>query len=708
MIETERSSRIEELREYYLNNSPMSINKNLVCWKCHRSLMLYNEGWEKSAWSADTVRLRRSAAEAYMLENTTPIIIPGELIVGQPDFSYFSDEEKTRYDEYIKTEQIMPIKRGRADHFAPDYQLLLDVGINGMLKITEDELNKIDVCDGSCAERYEYFLCCKTELEGLLKMCDSYARYARELANNSEGNQKKEYKELYEVLKQVPANPARTFREALQSIHMFTWSLYGIYSYGKPDVYLLPYYKRDIENGVLTPEGAQELIDCFFLQSIPNMSSWAAEGLMLGGRDENGNIVENELTWHFLTAIEHTHIPDPNVGFCVTDETSDEILHYATKLITDGHCQPQIWNSDEVTRSMLRNGFDEKAANMFTLSTCVETTPIGCSGISITSSYINLLQIFLDSFNKCDNSFDFEQVFDCFERGMNEYFKKIIIQENLWQLERGRNSTDPMRVSMLVHDCIKRGKSNDCGGAIYNTLEPNILGMQNTTESLNVIKRLVFDEKFLTIEEFQKILSSNYVGHESLLLKIRNKTTHFGTGDPQINALAKKVADSVLKAFEPMTTVRGAKVIPGAFSYREHEIQGRTTPASPDGRKSGEPLNDGSCPVQGYDNLGPTLSLASTVSWEPSRFLGGTSVNVKINKGVEPKKIAALIKGYLKTHGSQLQFNIVDTETLIEAQKNPDMYRDLIVRIGGYSDFFVTIPKRLQDEIISRSANETI
>ena len=173
MIKTERSSRIEKLREYYLNNSPMSINKNLVCWKCHRSLMLYIEGWEKNAWSADTVRLRRSAAEAYMLENTKPIIIPGELIVGQPDFSDFSDEEKTRYDEYIKTEHIMPIKRGRADHFAPDYQLLLDVGINGMLKITEDELNKIDVCDGSCAERYEYFLCCKTELEGLLKMCDS-------------------------------------------------------------------------------------------------------------------------------------------------------------------------------------------------------------------------------------------------------------------------------------------------------------------------------------------------------------------------------------------------------------------------------------------------------------------------------------------------------------------------------------------------------
>ena len=244
-----------------------------------------------------------------------------------------------------------------------------------------------------------------------------------------------------------------------------------------------------------------------------------------------------------------------------------------------------------------------------------------------------------------------------------------MIQENLWQLERGRNSTDPMRISVLVHDCIARGKSNDCGGARYNQLEPNILGMSNTIESLNVIQKLIFEEKRITVEELKNALASNYEGQEELLLKIRNQTTHFGTGDAAANTLAKRVADSVLNAFAPMTTVRGAKVIPGAFSYREHELQGKTTPASPDGRKYGMPLNDGSCPVQGYDNLGPTLSLISTTSWEPSRFLGGTSVNVKLNQGIEPDKIAALIRGYLKTHGSQLQFNIVNAQTLIDAQK---------------------------------------
>ena len=702
-----KSNRIDKLREYYLTHSKMSIDKKLTCWKCHRSLALYVEGWEKNS-DAPTVRMRRSLAEAYMLKNTKPVILPNELIVGQPCFDDFSEEEQKRYDEIKKYSMIMPALKGRADHLALDYTLLLEKGVIGIIDILNKKIEEINLCDGSQIERYEFFTCCKIELTGLLEMCDAYAKKAKELADISQGKQREEYYELYEVLSQVPAKPARTFREALQSIQTFTWSLYGIYSFGKPDVYLLPYYKNDIQSGRLTPFEAQELIDCFFLLSVPNMSSWAAEGLMLGGRDFDGNIVENELTWHFLTAIEHTHLPDPNVGFCVTEKTSDEILDYASKLIVEGHCQPQMWNSDEVSRSMRNYGFDRAASNMFTLSTCVEITPIGCSGVSITSPYINLLQIFLESFDKCDDTCGFEDIFAKFQEEFRSQAKNAILKENLYQLERGRNCTDPMRISVLINDCIARGRSNDNGGAVYNQIEPNILGMQNTTESLNVIKELVFDEKRLTVNEFKKILADNYEGNEELLLYIRNKIRHFGMGDKETNAIEKRVADFVLEVFSKMTTVRGASVIPGAFSYMEHERYGRYTKASPDGRKAGNPLNDGSCPVQGYDSLGPTVSIASTVSWEPSRFLGGTTVNVKLNSGIAPEKISSLVRGYLKTHGVQLQFNVVDTKTLLDAQKNPQAYKDLLVRIGGYSDFFVSIPKSLQDEIISRSVNKTI
>lgn len=570
-----KSERVARLREYYLTHSKMSLDKGLVCWKCHRSLMLYIEGWEANVWNTDTARLRRSAAEAHMLANTRPIILPGELIVGQPDFTDFTPKEEQRYRACLEKEKMMPPKRGRADHLAMDYSLLLDEGIEGILARLEKEMAALTPGDGAATPRYEFLLCCKIELEGLLELCRAYARRAAELADEASGAEREDYLALAAVLVQVPAKPARTLREALQSIHMFTWSLYGIYSFGKPDVYLLPYYRRDIANGTLTPDDAQELIDCFFLQSIPNMSSWAAEGLMLGGRDENGCPVENELTWHFLTAIAHTHLPDPNVGFCVTEETGEEILHYAASLITAGHCQPQIWNSDEITRSMLANGFDQKAAYMFTLSTCVETTPIGCSGISITSPYINLLRIFLAVLERCDDGADFETLFATFTAEFHRFAERAILQENLWQLERGRNSTDPMRVSCLVHDCLVRGLSNDCGGARYNLLEPNILGMQNTSESLNVIQKLVYREGRLTLGELKRALAANYEGYEELLLHIRNKTVHFGTGDEEANGIAKRVADMVLATFAPMSTVRGAKIVPGAFSYREHELQGR-------------------------------------------------------------------------------------------------------------------------------------
>ena len=230
--------------------------------------------------------------------------------------------------------------------------------------------------------------------------------------------------------------------------------------------------------------------------------------------------------------------------------------------------------------------------------------------------------------------------------------------------------------------------------------------MQNVSESFNIIKKLVFNEKFITLDELKKAISVDFVGYEALRSKIVNKTAHFGTDDAEANDIAKRVADTVLATFAPMTTPKGAAIIPGAFSYRDHELHGRETGASPDGRRAGAPLNDGSCPVQGYDNLGPTASLASTTAWKPARFIGGTSVNVKLNRDVAPDKVVALIKGYIAAGGSQLQFNIVDTEMLIDAQKNPENYRDLLVRIGGYSDYFVTIPKALQDDVISRSQNK--
>lgn len=705
ILDLTATERVKSLREFYLKEEPR-IRRLIGDNRKHRARYLYLEGWSMLKETAPTTRIRKSMAEAYMLKSTKPHITKGELIVGQPDLREFSPEEQAQYDQYMYAFKFVPENWGRKDHTALDYQLLLDKGILGMLEIVENKLATLAPYDGKDAEAYEFFLCCKIELKGLVELCKNYQKAVLDMLETATPTEKEELCELYNTLKQVPLHPALNFRQALQSIQLFTYNLYGLYSFGKPDLYLLPYYKKDIELGVLTPEKAQEYIDCFFLQSVFNVPGWAAEGLMLGGYDKDGNPVENELTYHFLKAIEHTRLPDPNVGFCVTAYTSGKLLNYASSLLAKGYTQPQIWNTDAVISSMVNNGFAREDARLFTLSTCVEVTPIGCSGINVTSPMINVLKIFLESFHKCDNTMTFEDVFDLFATDFKKHCRELIALENLYYLEQARNSTDPVRCSLLIHDCIEKGLSHDSGGARYNQLEPDLFGVQNVGECFNVIKKLVFEEEKITVEAFKRALEDNYANCPELLNYIRNKVSHFGTGDHQANEIMKRVTDLMLDAFSGIATVRGANILPGIFSYLYHVPHGEETAASPDGRRSGEPLNDGCNPVQGYDIFGPTASLLSTAYWEPSRFLGGTSVNVKLCSSTSPQIITALIKAYLKTKGAMLQFNVVDTTTLKDAQKNPEKHTNLLVRVGGYSDFFVKLDTAQQNEVISRTENK--
>ncbi len=407
----------------------------------------------------------------------------------------------------------------------------------------------------------------------------------------------------------------------------------------------------------------------------------------------------------FLNSIRHTHSADPSIGLIVTEKTSDEILKFAGEIVAEGFTHPAFWNNQGIIDSMLSHGYKPEDARWWTHSTCVEITPIACSGVSITSPYVNTLKVLLSVLEKADDSATFEELVQGYGKSMRKQMHDDIFVENMWQLERCRNGNDPYRVSVLTDDCLLRGKSNESGGAKYNFIEPNMLGLMNVTESLNVIYHLVFKEKRLTLSEFKRILAENYANDEALRQYILQRIPHFGNNDAFSDALAKRIADLTLDACKPLRTFRGAEVIPGAFSYREHAIQGRETPASPDGRKAYTPLTSGSDPVQGYDRSGPTASLLSTVSWQPSRFLGGTAINLKLSKTTPnlADVVVALVKTYVQTGGSELQINVADADILKEAQLDPEAYGDLLVRIGGYSDFFVRIDKDMQDEIIRRT-----
>jgi len=701
----ECTQRIRDLRAYYTEHAPVAV-EGIAPWKMHRTRLLYVRGWRENR-NALTTLLRRAAAERYLLEHMEPIIDPGELLVGQPDLHPFNEEEQKEFElADMLFEEVIPPYRGRADHMALDYEKLLRVGVEGLIEEIRERDAALDLFVAEDLEKHEYYLGCLDELEGLLALQRNYAAKARAMAETADEPRKTELLEIAEMMDQVPAKPARTFREALESVHFYYATLFGIYSAGRPDYYLYPFYCRDKEAGVLTDEQAQELIDCFCLHYMTNMCSWAASGFEVGGQSRDGEPVENELTWMFLESIRHTRSADPSIGLAITEHTSEEILRFAAEILAEGHTHPALWNDKGIIDSMLKHGYDIRDARWWTHSTCVEITPIGKSGVSITSPYVNTLKVLLKAMDEADDTVSFEELVELFSKHMHEQMRADIIQENIWQIERARNGTDPLRCSCLVDDCLARGRSNDAGGAVYNFLEPNLLGLMNVTESLNVIHHLVYEEKRLTLSQFKKVLAENYENDEALRQYIINRVPHFGNNDAFSDALGKRVADIALDACACLRTYRGAEVVPGAFSYREHAIQGRTTPASPDGRKAFSPLTGGSDPVQGYDTSGPTASLLSTTGWQPPRFLGGTAVNLKLSKNTPdlPQVIVSLAKSYVQLGGSELQINIADADTLRDAQRNPEAHADLLVRIGGYSDFFVRIDKDMQDEIIRRTA----
>jgi len=282
-----------------------------------------------------------------------------------------------------------------------------------------------------------------------------------------------------------------------------------------------------------------------------------------------------------------------------------------------------------------------------------------------------------------------------------------IYTQNIWQLERSRNGSDNLLSSCLVNDCLKSGKSIDEGGANYNYIMPVFIGMANLADSMIAIKKLVYDEKELAIAEFHKICMHDFESNQALRSRIVNKLPHFGNNEPETDMLMLEISQMMIRACEGLVTFHGARVVPGAYSYLEHVTEGKKTPATPDGRRAYTSLAAASSPVQGRDVSGPTASIMSSTYWNQLPFIGGIAINFKFQPmGASTRKIMkAVIKTFVARGGLQLQVNCVAQETLVDAQKNPEDHRDLLVRIAGYSDYFTALSPEMQNEIMARTGH---
>ena len=689
-------------------------------YRCYRSgdrLMTlgYLRGFKKHL-DAPTTRMRTSYAEAEELYEAKPTIYDDELLLGHLYLPKYSDEEQAEYDklsdEFDMSSHTFLMRPPRKDHIGLDFEKLLRVGVNGLRAEIKKKLDALSLTAPDIypelepIKAWEFYQCCLIELDAVSDLAKRYAEEALRLAEEKAEPRKSELIRLGNMLKRVPDEPASDFYEALQSVQFFLSTLFGLYPLGRPDRYLYPYYKKDIENGTLTKEFAQELVDNFCLYVSDRVFSRAACGFIVGGKDESGEPIENDLTYMFLTALDHLRLPDPNGALAVSEKTSDELLKYCAKILSHGTTHPAFYNDDAITDSLVRHyGTEPADAVNYIHSTCAEISLVGKSKTYTTPFAVDLPRYIVE-LAKRENPESFDEFFEGYIESLKALVKDEALSHAVRILEGARIGNEAMRICTLIDNCIERGKSIYEGGEKYMFEQPVFIGFATALDSLIAISELVYKRKKLTLLEFTEIVNADFAGNEPLRQFIINKLPHYGNDDPTADALAARLAKSIQEIFD-RDTVTFDRMMPGTFSYIVHANMGAAMGATFDGRHAGTSYSDGCCAVQGRDTNGPTAMLLSLTSWDQSAMLGGMVVNMKFRKenlsGKNEENFVTLLRTFMKRGGIEMQVNAVDKATLEDARVHPENHRDLIVRIGGYSDYFTRLSPVLQQEIIDRT-----
>jgi len=690
--------------------------------------LLWGRAWLASGDEPWNI-VRRARATSAVLEGITPEIGRHELLVGTFSRRNLSDEERAELQRW-RQEQApasSPVWGQRA-HMAIDYEVLLRRGLRGLDAQIALYRQRLDLTRPEDLERDAFYRACEIALDGLRRLSERYADEAdRQAASLAVDDPRaSELREIARVCRRVPEYPAETFREALQAVHLVTFALCAgqlmlLFQLGRPDRYLLPLYRRDVAEGRLTPEEAQELIDCLCLMLSSYTPRGLAVGFMIGGRDASGRDVSNELTELFLESIAHTRMAYPGIGLCWNEDTPDAIMERACDLLADGLTHPALFGDDLITRGMLEAGLPPAEACLYQHSTCVELTPVASSNVYVASPYINLVQLLHDLLGisplgeeaervEAAQSFgSFEDLLEAYKNHLGEAIREAVIEQNTAQMTRYYHGGFPL-LSCFVNDCLARGRDIDQGGARYNWIEPSFVGLANLVDALVAIRQYVFEEEVLDLDGLRGALASDFAGREDLRLMFLQRAPKYGNDDDAVDDLAVQLTAFIAKEVRRYRTYLGGTYHPGFFCWVMHERLGRVTAASADGRHAGQALGDGSGPAQGRERQGPTAAVLSATKWDHAPMLGGIAVNLRFTRSQQPadfrEGLRSLVETYLRRGGLEIQVNVVDTETLKAAREHPEAYRDLVVRIGGYSDYFVGLSPQMQEEIIMRTEHQ--
>lgn len=656
-------------------------------------------------------------------------------------FQEMTEEWKAAYQAGIFTEFM--------EQRSPGHTVLDDkIYRKGMLDFQaeiEKSLAELDYLhDPSAYDKQEELRAMRIASAALVCYAERHAEVAIDLARREQDEQRKaELLLIAEVCRYVPAHAPRNFWEALQyywfvhlgvTLELNTWDAF---SPGRLDQHLLPFYEKGLSDSSLDREKAEELLQCFWIKfnnqpAPPKVGVTAEESgtytdfaqINLGGVKPDGSDGVNDVTYLLLDVIEEMRLLQPSTSIQVSKKNPDRFIKRASYIIRTGFGQPSVFNADLIGQELMRMGKSVVDARCGGSSGCVEVGAFGKENYNLTG-YFNLPKVLEVTIHNGIDPRSGEQIgletgdpkafanmdelLEAFEKQVN-YFVDVKVRGNN-VIERLYASYLPCPfLSLLVDDCISNGKDYHDGGARYNTTYIQGVGLGSMADALVSLQYNVYETGKISMAGFIEAMDANYAGNENLRQQLLNRTPKYGNDDDQADRLMQRVFEIYFNAVDGRMNTKGGEYHINLLPTTVHIYFGSVTGATPDGRLAGTPLSEGVSPVQGADHKGPTAVIRSVAKMDHVRT-GGTLLNQKFtpqvletDQGLD--KLVQLVRTYFKLDGHHIQFNVVDAATLRLAQRHPEQYRSLIVRVAGYSDYFCDLSKTLQDEIIARTEHE--
>ncbi len=741
---------------------PLLINEGevIVGWQgtTYRSCALYPEisfGWFLDELKEGSIPKRDTDPYDIDDEDAEYVLSTGEFwrkeCLSAKIDEYIPEGYKKAVGNGVTTFGIRGVCQSPVGHFVGNFDKVVNKGFGAIRDEAQAKMDELEgVMFDDSVYKYNFYRAVKLVSEGIITLSKRYGKECEKLAaEENDPGRKKELERMADSLNRIMEKPCRTFHDAVQCMYLYQMCLcldaqqHGI-TFGRVDQYLGKFYDADIEAGRLTHDQAQEILDLFYLKVAemnkiwPAMATLSAPGytsgqlMTLGGLTKDGKDATNTVTYMMLQSAGRLVLHDPPQSLRIHKDTPDALWEAAIETTQIAGGVPTFESDEIIIPALMARGLPLESARNYCLIGCVE--PQGCGdewaspGGSGTESFFNLLNAFLLAINNGINPMPwpggepgaqvgpptgylyemetFDEVLDAVKKQIEYFAKWHVSLVNTFEYVASEHMALPV-VSATIDGCMEKGKDVMKGGAKYNSTGNAGIAIGNITDSLAVVKYMIFDNKLISARELYDAIMTNWEGKEDLRQQILNEAPHYGNGNEYVDQFATWVSDTYANVINSSTGPRG-RYSAGLYPVTAHVLFGMMTAASPDGRMKGEPLCDGISPVQQLDKNGPTATIRSVSVIDQEKFGNGTLLNMRFHPTAlrnesGKEKLKALIKTYFGLGGMEMQFNIVSADVLRKAQEKPEDYRDLVVRIAGFSAYFVEMYKASQDDIIKRT-----